>query len=236
MNEGTFLYDLILIAIVVISLGAGAASVLMAIGLNRKFSQDYLSDYVYYQILLVVNGVYNILGIEAVKFLIPNLESSYPQLETAVKFLPYLGLPFLITAWYMFVKICSGLIGKKLSGIFSLIYSSFMLVVFLVAGLGILNTLHRDNPSSLNAVYLFRFTLIILQVLTMVIAGYFLFIKSKQVKSLLFKKTVLRFGLISILIQVITLGLYLFHERWPVLLPFYLIIYFGNGKIGRAHV
>ena len=101
MNEGTFLYDLILIAIVVISLGAGAASVLMAIGLNRKFSQDYLSDYVYYQILLVVNGVYNILGIEAVKFLIPNLESSYPQLETAVKFLPYLGLPFLITAWYM---------------------------------------------------------------------------------------------------------------------------------------
>ncbi|NIM91644.1 MAG: hypothetical protein GTO17_11935 [Candidatus Aminicenantes bacterium] len=144
--------DILFVAVIFLCIGAGSYAILVTYQLNRKYRLSYLSTYLYFQIFISVFGLYGILGQVIAKRILQQQDSSFQTMETIGHFFSFLGIPFLMFAWYMFIRLGREIIDKKLSSAFNLGYFIALAFVFFANGVVIvlLNLLElRDEQYAL---------------------------------------------------------------------------------------
>lgn len=127
--------------IAVVSVCIGLFVIWVTYRLHRKYQLNYLSTYLYFQIFFFVFGVYGILGREIAQKILQQQGSADRTVETFGHFFVFLGIPFLLFAWYMFVRLCHEIIDKKISWDTTLIIFFVLGFVFTAYGviIGLLN-------------------------------------------------------------------------------------------------
>jgi DNA-binding CsgD family transcriptional regulator/MFS family permease len=118
------------ILVILVALLAGAMSIFLCNRLMRKYPLQYLSSYYYFIIFTYVFGVYSIVGSRVIQYLLTDHQTPVETTRSAANFLLILGIPFLILAWYMFLRLTKELFRKQLSLIFTIIYFSVSLLLF----------------------------------------------------------------------------------------------------------
>lgn len=220
--------DIVFIIIAFLSIGAGLWSILLVNRLNNLFRLNYLNTYLYYQILLFVFGLYGLIGMAIVDELLQKMEAPAGMVETIVNFLPYLGIPFLITAWYMFIKTSIELVGLKIRAISMIVY--FTLMMLLILGYGFLifyNSGEGSDEGKILSGYV-KTLFVIVEVATFLVAFYYLYIFGIRVKETGQRKMILYFAHINLLIKSVSTVLFIFSERGSYLGAIYLLVFFSG--------
>jgi len=117
------------------ALVAGIYVVTLLNRLRSRFKLDYLNSFFYFELLLVLFGLYGILGSLGMRHLLESIEIGGKQMEVVVQFIPFLGVPFIIAAWYMSLKMAGELVGKKVPQWIAVTYFILCTLAFLLYGL-----------------------------------------------------------------------------------------------------
>lgn len=135
------------IIIVLFSLMAGAAAVVLANRLMKKYTLPYLSSYFYFLIFIFIFAVYSIVGSQSVQLILNNQDISPEAKQSISAILLALGIPFLILAWYMLMRLGHEMFKSELSqlfvalyfGLFALSFIGFILMNADIGGLELIN-------------------------------------------------------------------------------------------------
>ena len=229
MFSNAFLQDIFLAAMVIISLGAGAASILLSYNLNNKYKFNYLTSYEYFQILTVIFGVFGLLGTMIVRQVLKDFTIELTLVETIVQLLPFLSVPFLVAAWYMFIRLSAEMVNRSLSMIFTIGYFLFMSLFFVGYGFAILKLTDLNDENIENATKVIKLTMIAMHAITLLISYFFIYFRGAHLKDKVHRSMVLYFGHINLFIQVLGITLFYYTDRYVSVSLVYLVIYFGGG-------
>ena len=221
--------NFLFILIVILSISAGLCAILITYHLQKKYRLDYLSAYLYFQIFINVFGLYGIMGQGLVKNILQQQSSPFRTIETIGHFFSLLGIPFLILAWYMFIRLCREMVEKRLSRTFNLVYFLALIIVFL--GYGSVIALFNlsdfgDEPFTLFSTIL-SFLYIGLQVLILIIAMSQLFLHSRKMPDIIKQRAIRTFAFLNVSVFGLTIILFLLARRSSALAAPYLLVFFS---------
>ncbi len=231
MFSNAFLQDIFLAAVVIVSLGAGAATILLVYSLNNKYKFNYLVSYEYFQILTVIFGIFGLLGTMIVRQVLKDFTIEVTLIETIVQLLPFLSVPFLIAAWYMFIKLSAEMVNRSLSRSFTISYFLFQFLFFIGYGFAILRFTDLKDENIENTTSIIRMTMITMHVITLLISYYFLYLRGSGLKDKVQRSMVMNFGHIFLFVQLIGIILFYFTDRYVSVSLVYLFVYFGGGLL-----
>ena len=194
--------------------------------LNKTYNLNYLNTYLYYQILLFIFGLYGLIGMAVVKWILQEMETPTATVETIANFIPYLGIPFIIAAWYMFIKLSVEIVGKKVSPKLTISYFALMLLLILGYGYLIVHLFRSQSENAQMFSDYARFIYVGIEILTLIIAFYFLYVVGAQIKHKSFRKSVRIFAHINLLISLIGIVLFFFVDSDPVFAGAYILVFF----------
>ena len=118
------------------SLITGIISIILSNHLGRKYRLPYLSSYFYYLIFLFVFGVYGIIGSRLIRLFLQEYGLETDAIESISLFFTYLGIPFLVLSWYMFIRLSHEIVNRLVSASFNLAFFGSLSVMFI--GLGVI--------------------------------------------------------------------------------------------------
>jgi len=223
--------DVLFIAAILLSICAGLYAVLITYKLHKKYRLNYLSTYLYFQIFINVFGVYGILGQAIAKKIIEQQEPSFQIIESIGHFFSFLGFPFLIFAWYMFIRLCREIIEKKLSRTFNLSYFFTLAGVFFAYGSVIIlsNLLHFGDEKyalfSSAIIYLY----VTIEVLVLIVALSQLFVHAKKIKDEKKRKAVQTFASLNLVVFCAGIILFLLANQSNTLGAVYFLVFFSGN-------
>jgi DNA-binding CsgD family transcriptional regulator len=223
--------DILFIAIIFLSICAGLYAILVTYQLNKKYRLSYLSTFLYFQIFFNVFGLYGILGQVIAKRVLLQQESSLKTIETIGHFFSFLGMPFLILAFYMFIRLCWEVIEKKLSRTFNLSYFFSLLFIFIAYGVVIvlLNLLNfRDEQYAFFSSAII-FLYIFVEVLVLFIALPQLLINANKIKDEDKQKAVQIFAYLYLFVFCASLIVLLLAARNWTLSAVYLLVFLSGN-------
>ena len=125
------------IVIVIFSLIAGVIAVVLSNRLMKKYSLPYLSSYFYFLIFVFIFAVYSIIGSQSIQEILRNQDIAEDSIRSISAILIALGIPFLILAWYMFMRMGYEMFKEELSRFFVALY--FGLFAFSFLGYALMN-------------------------------------------------------------------------------------------------
>ena len=123
--------------VVILSLIAGMIAIILANRIMRKYHLNYLSSYFYFLIFTFIFSVYSVIGSQTIKFILNQHQSSAISIQSTEAVMIILGIPFLILAWYMFIRLSREFFKVELPKIFVILYFILFAVSFI--GYGLLN-------------------------------------------------------------------------------------------------
>ena len=223
--------DTLFIIVIFLSIWAAIYAILVTYNLHKKYRLNYLSTYLYFQIFINVFGVYGLLGQAIAKKIIHQQESSFQIIESIGHFFSFLGLPFLIFAWYMFIRLCREIIDKKLSRTFNLSY--FFTLAFVLFAYGIVivlsNLLNFGDEQyaffSSAIIYLY----VTLEILVLIIALSQIFVNAKKIQDEKKQKAVLTFAYLILFIFSAGIILFILADKSSILGAIYLLLFFSGN-------
>jgi len=118
-----------------VSLITGILVIFLTSKLVRKYKLPYLSSYFFYLIFLFVFGIYGLIGSRLIRIFLQNQGVETETIESICLFFSYIGFPFLILSWYMFIRLSQELVNKKIASGFNLVYFFAMTIAFLALGI-----------------------------------------------------------------------------------------------------
>ena len=185
------------------SLLTGIVAIMLSNQLARKYKLPYLTSYFYYLIFLFVFGIYGIIGSRIIRIFLQNHGMEFQAIESTCLFITYLGVPFLILSWYMFIRLSHEIVNSRVVAAFNLVFFGILTIGFI--GLGLLlvkrELLGENRFGIIRNVLLISFTSISLLVYTYSLAQ--LFIHSGKFLDRKDRSNIRFFGLVYI---VFTLG------------------------------
>ena len=205
-----------------ITIGSVAGAVLIANYLRRSYPVNFVESYFYYVILMCAFGIYGIWGLIFIKIILSQITLSDHIVSTISYAIPFLGFPFLIMAWYMYLRYCYELSGSKVGKIVSVAYFFFHLFFFVMLGWSIAQTgdgLFTFPSISLIYVYL---------ILDVILTGWgLIYILSKTFRNnfsviVPYRRYVL-ISMAFLLLKVISV--YIFY-LYPDTVPVFILLYF----------
>jgi len=139
-------FGMIQLAYIVISIFSvviGVYAIFLLQNMRNKFNVEFLNSLFYFQILSFIFGIYGILGSLLIRQILPKFDMSHTAIESISHFIPLIGLPFLIAAWFMQIKFSAEVCKKKISklitfGFFLMAMGSILLFgyyVFKISGI-----------------------------------------------------------------------------------------------------
>ena len=117
------------------SLLTGIVAIMLSNQLARKYKLPYLTSYFYYLIFLFVFGIYGIIGSRLIRVFLQNQGMEFQAIESVCLFFTYLGIPFLILSWYMFIRMSHEIVNRKIIPAFNLAFFGILSLGFLGFGL-----------------------------------------------------------------------------------------------------
>lgn len=221
---GNFLF----IIISAVSIIAGVAITLYSAGLYRKYRYNYLLSYLYNQILIIIFGIFSILGTVFVSLILDNFNIPLDKIESIIRFLPFLGLPFLITAWYMFVKTCREITEKNISTTFTITYFISYILLFFSYGIIIYEfpDITKDQSDMISPGMIRIFA--IFEIISIGIGVSQVFIFSRNITDKKKAGAIQNFGYIILCILIMNVVLLLLLNQGILFILLLLLIYFAG--------
>lgn len=200
-----FILDAVLI---IISLGGGVAAILLSMNLQQRYKLNYINSFMYYQMMLFVFGVYGLFGNILVRNMLAGVDISHKHLILIIELIPYLGVPVLFIAWFMFIKSAVEIIGKQIKHNLGLYYFGsviLMLLLYITILLIFMNdtTKNQEIMMLYNKVFLLGVNCVLYVSVFLILFIGWLRIKSKNQKRLVLWYIV--FNIISAVILISTL-------------------------------
>jgi DNA-binding CsgD family transcriptional regulator len=214
--------EILRIAVFILSLAIASGGILIASHLRTTYKTDFFSSLLFFEVFWFTFGFYVLWGqIIVAAFLEPHVEPGL--LEGITNITIFLGSPFLLFAWFMFVKLARETACIKSGNTFITLFliSNFMLV----PGIGYLLVVYIGIPVMLAMKYLF----VVLSVLYITVGSYSLLLrKKKQYRLNHTDRRNLVFGLL--LLMILQNALYLLSgPRSYLTLTFILLFYSFGG-------
>ncbi len=135
----SFMIEALVFSVVLLSCVLGGYAIILNHNLRVASNKPFVHSLFYFQVLGFLFGFYGILGSLLIRVILPNLEVSLTGIEVISNIIPFIGVPFLIAAWFMLFKVSAQLIGMKRYPNLSIVYFVFTLSAFLAYGLVIKN-------------------------------------------------------------------------------------------------
>ncbi len=223
--------DILFFSLIPLSICAGLFVILITYQMQKKYKLNYLSTYLYFQIFINVFGIYGILGQLIAKRILQEQISVLQMIETIGHFFAILGIPFLILAWYMFIRLCRELIEKKLSQTFTLSYFFILIFIFLGYGSVIILFNLSDYGDEQYAVLssAISYFYIILEVVILAIALSQLFIHTSKIKDKNKQKAVRIFASLNLIVFCTGILLFLFVQKSHTLAAIHLLVFISGN-------
>lgn len=216
------------IAFVIISLGAGVASVLLAMQMNSKYKFDYLNSFMYYQILLFIFGLYGLFGTLFVRSVMNDYDIPQLMIKQLAEFIPYIGVPVIITAWFIFIKMSFELVGRTISRHSGLLYfGSIILSLFIYIYL-IVYHFGEESLMASTLVSYSKFAFVGLEIVTLLIAFFVMFRYGVKLNHRYTRQLIFYFAIISITMSTITITIFMFSAPNTIVEKLYLLLFFAG--------
>ncbi len=217
------------ILIIILSISAGLCAILIIYQLQKRFKLGYLSAYLYFQIFINVFGLYGLMGQGLVKKILQQQASPFRTVETIGHFFSLLGIPFLILAWYMFIRLCREIVEKKLSRTFNLVYFLALIITFLAYGgvIALFNLSDFGDESFTLFSTVISFLYVGLQVLILIIGLSQLFLHFRKFPDVIKQRAIRTFALLNISVFGLTIILFLLARQSSALAALYLLVFFS---------
>ncbi len=222
------IHELLFIVFIFVSIGAGLWAVVLANRLKKIYQLKYLTTYLYYEILLFIFGFYGLIGMTIVKWILQEMETPTATVETIANLIPYLGIPFIIVAWYLFIKLSVELIGKTVSSALTISYFLFMLLFILGYGYFIIYLFRSQSENAQVFSDYVKFVFLGIETLTFIIAFYILYFEGARVKHQGFRQAIVNFAHINLLVKVVGVALFFFVEKDPIFAGAYILLFFAG--------
>ncbi len=220
--------QLAVIIVVIISLVAGIYALTLLNDLRNKYKIAFLDSFLYYQILILIFGVYGILGNIIIHEILPKFDVIKSNIEAISHFFPFIGTPFMIAAWYMIIKMTGELLNRNRPQYVAVVYFLVVTAAFLIYGLAI-----KRIPEYENYDYqaLKQKVIIVFYSIELIIAAYIVIrvlIKGLKEKSKKKEQFVIRFAVIFGIISILkAIALHFSDFHWIVGLYFMLLFFSG---------
>ena len=222
--------DLIIMALIVLALGAGAASVLLTNGLYKKYEEEYLKSFQYYLILLYIFGIYGILGTFIVRSLATDLPDAPRFMNMVLNFLPFLGVPFLLAGWYMLINMSFEMVNRTVNKLFTWFYFGVMVLFFLLYGVVLLNFSDLSSFDQEKMETIIKIVFLILDFLTLVVVLYMIYVRSDKDLEPGLRRAYFRF-VSYILLARVSVGLLFYLSGNIVFSVAYLMLFFSANLL-----
>ncbi len=214
-----------------LSIGAGGYAILITYQLQKKYRLSYLSTYLYFQIFINVFGIYGILGRLIARKILQQQVSVVQPVETIGHFFSLLGIPFLILAWYMFIRLCREIVEKKLSRTFNLVYFFALVFIFFACGsvILLLNLSESgDEQYALFSTAIF-FLVVTLEILAIVLALPQLLIHASKIQDRNKQKAIRTFALLNLVIFCAGIILFIPAQKSNLLAALHLLVFLSGN-------
>ena len=221
--------NLALGGMIYLALGAALAAILATQRLVRRYRLAWLSTYLAFQIFAGVYGLYGLIGQRIVGEILGRRGSPIPTIETVRHLVNFLGLPFLILAWYMFLRLSRELADRRVRPGATLAYFLALGLVFLAyAGAVVWLSVGERSISSYEAVAAAsRASLAALEAAVFLIILLPLFPAAAKIRSQARAKAVKLFALLYLAVLAVRLALFPVSASQPLAGAASLFIFFG---------
>ena len=213
--------------VIIISLVAGIYGVALLNALRKKYHFEYLNSFFYYHLLLIIFGIYGILGNLLVQQILLKFELKTSIIETIAHFFPFLGVPFVLAAWYMLLKFSAELLNKKVSQYVAISFFLITTLIFLLYG-WFIQKLPEENYATLTQKVIIAFYSI-----ELIISGYVfvvMLLYSFKLKTRQQKIFILRFAIVLIVLVVLR-SVAMHFSGFHVIIGMYFMLLFFAGNL-----
>ncbi len=227
---------------ILVSCALGMAAISIAYGLQKRTRIASLSSFLYFQVFITVFGVYGLVGQLIARKILEQRDASFQTIETIGHFFGFLGFPFLILAWFMFLRLCWEMGQETLPRRIVLVYFLLLVIVFLGYGSAIL--LASLSPFSdgqytvMSTVQTYAYIGIEAGVLALGLSRLFSWARNREDSNE--RKRIRIFGLIWLLSRSASLVLFLFSRRFGLSAVVSIIAFFAANLAPllywRAHL
>lgn len=227
----------------------GGIVIMFSSQLVRKYRLPWLSSYFYYLIFLFVFGIYGIIGSRLISLFLKSHDLDEQAIASIVSFFFYLGIPFLILSWYMFIRLSREMVNKKVTTTFNLVFFLPLSVGFMGYGVLLLkrDLLGENRLELIRSSMLFGFTIVSLLVYAYSLTQ--LFLQSRRLLDSKDRQNIRLFGLFYLIYALGTIILINLSHLGPAyglgfivilfaihLVPiFFLSLYLDKNFVAPAH-
>ena len=221
--------QLAIIIVIIISLVASIYAIVLLGTLRKKYQIDFLNSFFYYQILFFLFGLYGILGNLAVQQILLKFDIQESNIGAIALFFPFFGVPFIIAAWYLLIKLSSELVKRKVHQYLAISYFVLTTAAFLIYGNFLQKMPDYDYQDlTKKVIVVFYFIDIIVAVNFFLI----IFLHSFSEKLVSRRKYIIRFGILIVVMAILrAISMQLSHYHWIIGLYFLLLFFTGNLTI-----
>ncbi len=220
----------ILVITIIASLIFGFAALALSFNLQRKYELNYVKSYFYHQILIFLFGFYGLLGTISTHYFLTDIGFKGEVIGLLFSFLPFIGVPFMIAAWYMFIRISFEIIERKIALKFTLWFFVIVIIVFLIFGFLVpyIDYFIVDKLEINTHVFLI-FVLIEILTLIIVFSNYFIF--SNYLKDKYKVRFIKLFASVNLFFYIISVIFLMLGENDMTFIAGYTMVYFFKDII-----
>lgn len=237
--------ETIKIIIITLSVLAGLFSIFAVHQMSQKYRLPFLSNWFYFLIFLNIFGIYGVAGARIIRETMSTFEIPAASIEKLSMFFTFLGIPFLILALYMFIRLCTEMVKKNLPSSFNLAYFGFQFLLFLAYALLLVwaSRFAENRYDLIKRIIMITYSALsgIISLLSLA----FLFFHQRRFPDIKERKSIQIFGLqyfIIILILILIANLSHLSPSLQVFFLFFLLashlipIFFSNINIDKYYI
>lgn len=209
------------------SLITGILAIMLSNQLSRKYKLPYLSSYFYYLIFLFIFGIYGIVGSRLIRTYLSSQGMDPANIDSITQFFTFLGIPFLVLSWYMFIRVSHEIVNRKIHPLFNLVFFGILSLAFIAIGILLVKReLLGENPNLIirNSM-LIGFTSISLLVYFWSLTQ--LFIHSRKFLDRKDRSNIRLFGLIYLVFNIATVLLLNFSHKGIITGLLFIMVLFA---------
>lgn len=221
------MFGIVFAAIAFLSICGGLYAITLIYRLNKRYRLNYLSSYLYFLIFVNVYGLYGILGKDIAQNILLQQQSSFQTIEKISHFFSFLGIPFLIFAWYMFIRLSREIVGEKLSRSFTMGILFALSTVFAIYGAAIisLNVSSFEDEQFVLISAFFAAIYLVIEVLILSISLLWLLLFIRKIEDKKTQRAARIFAFLYLVGFFIDIGVYVWAWQKSSFIPIYLLIF-----------
>ena len=222
--------ELIYIITINLSLAGILFTIFLTSMMHKNYRLPFLSSYLYFQIFLAIFGTYGILVPGIIRVVLVNQEISTVDVEKISHFFTFLGFPFLVLAWYMFLRCCHELVDTGLPPCKTISYLVIWFLFFIGYGIVLyffqgLSQRYFQLIPKLISIILGGLGLIV------VAHGTIILLMSLKGKEKSRKKILLRFGILNFIVFSCVILLLLFADKHRYIGVVFVFLFFTSSVL-----